>query len=135
MFGTPLGIISNTAEYLMLDLDEEDLLLRRVDATDARAVEKFVQETVGLYRGVKPGVEVEARIDPEASAARFDPDQLKSVLTNLLDNAADAINEAMEDGGRVIIRARSDEGCIIVEVENNGPAIPDHVIDRVFEAF
>ena len=34
---------------LDLDLDEEDLLLRRVDATDARAVEKFVQETVDTY--------------------------------------------------------------------------------------
>lgn len=34
---------------LDLDPDEEDLLLRRVDATDAQAVEKFVQETVDTY--------------------------------------------------------------------------------------
>ena len=29
-----------------LDLDEEELLLRRVDATDAQAVDKFMQEAV-----------------------------------------------------------------------------------------
>jgi NAD(P)-dependent dehydrogenase (short-subunit alcohol dehydrogenase family) len=34
---------------LDIDPDSEDVLLRRVDATDARAVEKFVQEAVDTY--------------------------------------------------------------------------------------
>ncbi len=35
-----------------LDLDEEDMLLRRVDASDAKAVDKFMQETVDTFGGI-----------------------------------------------------------------------------------
>ncbi|MGI9642873.1 MAG: sensor histidine kinase, partial [Acidimicrobiia bacterium] len=62
--------------------------------------------------------------------------QLNQVWTNLLDNAADAIHAAMDDGGVVQIRAaQGDEDTVVIEIENNGPAIPDEVIDHIFEAF
>jgi len=57
------------------------------------------------------------------------------VWTNLIDNAADAIGEAKLAGGVITIRVFAQNGCIVVEVENNGPQIPDDVIDRIFEAF
>ncbi|GMQ94454.1 MAG: ATP-binding protein [Acidimicrobiia bacterium] len=61
--------------------------------------------------------------------------QLNQVWTNLIDNAADAIDEADITKGVITIRAFVEDGSIVVEVENNGPAIPDEVIDRIFEAF
>ncbi len=61
--------------------------------------------------------------------------QLNQVWTNLIDNAADAIGEAELTDGVITIRAFVQNGCIVVEVENNGPPIPDDVIDRIFEAF
>lgn len=41
-----------TALEEQLDLDEDDMLLRRVDASDGTAVDKFVQETVDTFGGV-----------------------------------------------------------------------------------
>jgi signal transduction histidine kinase len=53
------------------------------------------------------------------------------VWTNLIDNAADAV-----DGrGRIGICAYRDEGYVVVEVSDSGPGIPRHVRDRVFEPF
>ena len=98
-------------------------------------VTKGIDDTLLILRSKMSGISIAREYEPDLPTIVAYGSQLNQVWTNLLDNAADAINEAMEDGGRVIIRARSDEGCIIVEVENNGPAIPDHVIDRIFEAF
>jgi signal transduction histidine kinase len=61
--------------------------------------------------------------------------QLNQVWTNLIDNAADAIDEADLDDGVITIRASATSDSVVVEVENNGPSIPDDVIDRIFEAF
>ena len=62
--------------------------------------------------------------------------QLNQVWTNLIDNAADAIHDAGVTDGRITLRARKDDdGNVVVQVENNGPPIPDHVVDRIFEAF
>src|SRR5262249_41010440 len=49
----------------------------------------MVQETVKLYRSVKPGVEVASEVDQTAHAWA-DPEQLRGALINLLDNAVEA---------------------------------------------
>jgi len=61
--------------------------------------------------------------------------QLNQVWTNLIDNAADAIDESDVANGVITIRAFVEDENIVVEVENNGPPIPDEVINRIFEAF
>jgi len=61
--------------------------------------------------------------------------QLNQVWTNLIDNAADAIHEANLTDGRITIRVFPRDSDVVVEIENDGPPIPDEVIDRIFEAF
>ena len=82
-------------------------------------LERFVQETVHLYRGLKPGVEVAGRVAADAALARFDPDQLKSVLINLLDNAV----ESTEAPGEVIVSTARDNGTILLHVSDTGRGI------------
>jgi signal transduction histidine kinase len=68
-----------------------------------------------------------------------DQQQLKQVLVNLVQNAA----ESMDRGGEVILRAREEKvpfkGALtcaaIIEVEDNGPGIRPEVQDRLFEPF
>ncbi|HEX3129296.1 MAG TPA: HAMP domain-containing protein, partial [Thermoanaerobaculia bacterium] len=63
---------------------------------------RLVGDTLGLYRDLKPGVEVEARIEDGASTAVLDPEQVRRALINLLDNAV----EATDAPGRVTVSAR-----------------------------
>lgn len=91
-------------------------------------LERFIHETVSLYRGVKPGIDVESRVAEDAATAHFDPDQLKSVLTNLLDNAV----EALQSPGEVVVSTARSNGAVLLHVADNGPGIPARDRDKVF---
>ncbi len=58
--------------------------------------------------------------------------ELQQVLLNLFNNALDAMSEA---GGRLSIRARLEEGTLILEVADTGPGIPKEDLPRLFDPF
>jgi two-component system nitrogen regulation sensor histidine kinase NtrY len=88
----------------------------------------LVQETVKLYRGLKPGVEVEARVPDEARRAWADPEQLRGALINLLDNAV----EAIEGPGRVEVRAARTDGRLTLQVADTGRGIAAEAKEKLF---
>jgi signal transduction histidine kinase len=57
--------------------------------------------------------------------------ELNQVWTNIIDNAIDA----MHGKGELRIRAYRDDGCVVVEIGDNGPGIPDEVQPHIFEPF
>src|SRR5690606_1769574 len=57
--------------------------------------------------------------------------ELNQVRTNLIDNAADAMNGA----GQLTIRTALERGALLVEVIDTGPGIPPEVQTRLFEPF
>ena len=61
--------------------------------------------------------------------------QLQEVLTNLLQNALEAM-DASQDHRRVLtVRTRRDGGKAIIEVEDTGPGVDATRLDKVFEPF
>lgn len=98
-------------------------------------VTKGIDDTLLILRSKMGDVTIDRDYAEDLPTIVAYGSQLNQVWTNLLDNAADAIHAAMDEGGMIKIRAFVREGCIVVEVENNGPAIPPDVIDRIFEAF
>lgn len=63
--------------------------------------------------------------------AKGDPDQLRQVFWNLLDNAV----KYNIEGGLVVARLRHHKGFLYVEVEDSGIGIPPDDLPRVFERF
>ena len=59
--------------------------------------------------------------------------ELNQVWTNLIDNAIFAVTETTD--GRVIVRAKPTESGVAVEVEDNGPGIPEEIQSRIFDSF
>jgi len=58
--------------------------------------------------------------------------ELNQVWTNLLDNAIDALG----DRGTIAITTRLDgSNCAVVEIADDGPGVPEEVVDRVFDPF
>ncbi|HSF85356.1 MAG TPA: ATP-binding protein [Acidimicrobiia bacterium] len=57
--------------------------------------------------------------------------ELNQVWTNLLVNAADALGKS----GHIHIRTRHEGAWVIVEIEDDGPGIPEEVKDQVFDPF
>jgi PAS domain S-box-containing protein len=61
-----------------------------------------------------------------------DAARLSQAVLNLVSNAIDA---AGEGGSRVTIRLTSDGASLRIQVDDDGPGVPDSVRDRVFEPF
>lgn len=70
---------------------------------------------------------------PQIHAA---PGDLRQALLNLLVNAAEAIGRAgLATRGRLRVTTSLADGCVRIEVSDNGPGLADGVRERVFEPF
>ena len=77
-------------------------------------------------------IEAEVSILEPAPHVAGDPDQIRRILDNLLQNAW----EAGGDGVRVKLEVHAaDAGRVTVRFEDNGPGIPDEDLTRLFRPF
>lgn len=78
-------------------------------------------------------IHIQTDLEPNLSAIQADPLQLHQVLTNLMNNAA----EAMPDGGMLTLRTRSEpaSGFVTVEVEDDGVGISKENMKKIFTPF
>jgi signal transduction histidine kinase len=57
--------------------------------------------------------------------------ELNQVWTNIIDNAIDA----MGGQGDLRVRTYREDACVVVEIADNGPGIPEKVLPHIFEPF
>ena len=88
----------------------------------------LIEETIQLYQGIKPGVEVGGRVEPEAASGWIDLEQIKRVLMNLLDNAV----EATEPPGQVDVAFVKHDGHLSIRIADSGPGIPAEAKSKLF---
>ena len=83
------------------------------------------------HRAKQKGVELVVKIDKTVPFATGEPTALLQILVNLVQNAIDA----SESGQRVWIRTGRHDGDVVMEVEDEGPGIPDELQERLFDPF
>ncbi|WP_051249563.1 PAS domain-containing sensor histidine kinase [Maridesulfovibrio zosterae] len=73
----------------------------------------------------------------ELPSVYCEENEIQQVLLNLLKNGAQAMNEKEYDEGGpcFILRLKRDDDMACIEVEDNGPGIPEDIRNRVFEPF
>ena len=94
------------------------------------ALEDVVDQALSLYDGLYPGLTVERRLAPDLPRLRLDPDQMKRVLINLVDNAV----EATDGKGRILVVTEYDRagGRARLVVADDGRGIAPADRDRLF---
>jgi two-component system nitrogen regulation sensor histidine kinase NtrY len=94
------------------------------------ALHDVVEQALSLYDGLLPGVTFERHLAPDLPPLRLDPEQMKRVLINLVDNAV----EATEGKGRILVATDFDraEGRARLVVADDGPGIDPAGRDRLF---
>ena len=154
----PLTSIVMNANLMIEEAEENSALregLRRIDADagrcrrivdDLRAfarprqiekvwgeVEPVVEEAIGVaaHELARRRVKVERDLPAGLPVIAWDPDRMVQVLTNLLVNAAHAV----EVGGVVVIRARCEEGWLRLEVEDDGHGVAPEHRTKIFDPF
>ena len=70
-------------------------------------------------------------IEPGLPLVRGFAGELNQIWGNLIDNALDAI----QDGGRVEVKANREGQRVVVRVVDNGPGIPAAIRERIFDPF
>ena len=84
-----------------------------------------------LRNKLKTGINVRREYSSDVPPVVAYGSELNQVWTNLLDNAADALGGK----GEITIRTRREDAWVIVEVEDNGPGIPEDIQSRIFDPF
>jgi two-component system OmpR family sensor kinase len=111
------------------------LLLAEADAGDflaPRAVRLDVlgEEVAERARALAPAHRIEVTASAEIWI-RADPDRLRQVLWNLVENAL----RYTPAGGSIALSARTHEGEAVLDVSDSGPGVPAGQEQRIFERF
>ena len=84
-----------------------------------------------LNHKLKKGVAVQRDYERVPLLVNSFGSELNQVWTNIIDNAIDA----MHGQGELRIRTYRHDGCVVVEIGDNGPGIPPEVEPHIFEPF
>jgi signal transduction histidine kinase len=96
---------------------------------------RIVEQTVKLVRNQARvrKVRITAVLGDSLPLVHGDEQLLEQVVMNLLLNAI----EALPEGGEVTVRSDPErrEGYLALDIADNGPGIPEHVMSRIFDPF
>jgi two-component system, NtrC family, sensor histidine kinase HydH len=114
---------------------EEFLSLARpleLKAEEVR-IDELLRELAALARNdaATTKVEIAVAAAPDLPAARVDRNYFKQVLLNLVLNGV----QAMPDGGKLTLEARTAGKNLTIAVSDTGAGIPKEVLPRIFEPY
>jgi len=84
-----------------------------------------------MHHKLKRGISVIREYAPGLPKVMASGSELNQVWTNLIDNAADAMN----GNGKLGIRIARENDFILIEIADSGPGIPSEVKSRIFDPF
>lgn len=93
----------------------------------------LLEDTLTLLenRSHSDGLAIVRQFETTQAFATVDPDRIKQVFWNLLENAVRALHQ----NGTIMVSVRADGDYWRVGVRDTGPGIPAELIDKIFEPF
>ena len=86
---------------------------------------------VMLRNTLTEGITIRREFGADVPSLQAYGNELNQVWTNLLGNAVEAIGR----DGEIVIRTLRQGDWVAVEIEDNGPGIPDEIRPRIFDPF
>ncbi|HEY6635489.1 MAG TPA: HAMP domain-containing sensor histidine kinase, partial [Acidimicrobiia bacterium] len=90
-----------------------------------------IRDTLILLKHKLRGIDVDLDVSPDLHTVEAPGRDLNQVWTNLIDNAADA----MDGSGTLTISARNDGQDVVITIADTGPGMPEEVAARIFDPF
>lgn len=94
-------------------------------------IHEIIEQTLSLFKGIFTEIEFETRYGSDVpSPVPLDPEQMRRLFINLIDNAIDAMNKK----GKIKIQTSfvSPQRMIKIELADSGPGIPSKDKDKLF---
>jgi two-component system nitrogen regulation sensor histidine kinase NtrY len=95
----------------------------------------LVELALRVFAGRLDGIVVRSDLAEDLPMLQLDPDQMKRVIVNLIDNAAEAVDQSTLK--EICVRTAFDSARDVTElvVEDTGPGIPPEAKERLFLPF
>jgi nitrogen fixation/metabolism regulation signal transduction histidine kinase len=130
---------SNFARLPQAHLEDADLteflLEQRRQIEGSEAVELSSKEELSVIRFAAIRPTFEWVLPSEPSEAFVDRQMLRRAVLNLIQNAADALDEAAPPTPKIRVSLRREGDFFALEVEDNGPGIPPELRDVAFDPY
>ncbi|MBO9679897.1 MAG: HAMP domain-containing protein [Acidovorax sp.] len=115
----------------------------RLPAAELHALDinALVTDVLQLYGAENAAVPVVAELDPRCPPVAGDAQQLRQVIHNLLQNAQDATEQAVQQSGagaepvRISTRWSESSRRVRLTVSDSGCGFPPHILQRAFEPY
>jgi signal transduction histidine kinase len=119
----------------------------KLEPTDLNAlIKEFVNLSFHGMRASKDpiNVDIDINLDDEIGPVKLISEDFSRVIVNLCNNAFDAMRDKLSTFGdrtsvsykpRLAVRTKAEKGKVFVEIEDNGPGIPDAMKDKVLQPF
>jgi two-component system nitrogen regulation sensor histidine kinase NtrY len=137
--GTLRRLVSEFSEFARLPeahLEQADLAeflaeqRRQIEAAEASGSEELSVVRVSgrrpLFEWVLPSTPAPVAVDRQ---------MLRRALLNLIQNAADALADAKVEQPRIKVSLSRSADLFVIDVEDNGPGIPDEMRDTIFDPY
>jgi signal transduction histidine kinase len=109
----------------------------------------LVKEFVNLaYHGMRAGkdpidVDIDLQLDKSIGEVPLITEDFSRVILNLCNNAFDAMRTLSAErtahsvtySPKLTVRTKSDDGKVMIEIEDNGPGIPKEIKDKILQPF
>ncbi len=142
-----INLISREAKRLEALVKNVLTYARSVELHYERVIlSEFLEELEELlvFQSEQRDVTLKVQIEHDKLTGRFDPDQMKQVMLNLVQNAIEAAEQSKDR--MVLVKSELREGdtwraistsgrVLIFEVANSGPPIPEEVRKSLFRPF
>lgn len=121
------GLVEELLDFSRMETGRLSVVSEKLDSS------KILSESVDMYMELarRQGIELIFTRPAEDIYVSGDPNRLKQVFINIIDNAV----KYTEKGGQVLVDQTSFEGCARITVKDTGVGIPAQDIDRVKEKF
>lgn len=81
------------------------------------------------------GIHFHYEISDPSLRILVDPVQIEQVFINLIQNSIDAFDDTDKEDKYIYIKAKKEEDILQIVYQDNGPGIPEEILQNVFSAF
>jgi len=130
---------SETSRIKRIGSDMLSFARQRAPLMGPIEAKKLIEELTDTVK-TQGGVEIRKNIVGEIPPAKGEYEEIKQVLTNIVENAKAAVGEngfieISVRGGILMKKGREAENAVIISVEDNGCGIPEKIIKKIFDPF
>jgi len=92
----------------------------------------ILEDALNVFAGRLNGIALQRDLSPDLPTVQADPDQMKRVVVNLIDNAAEALEQSLRKEIWVRSTLAPDRDVVEITIEDSGPGITPEAKERLF---